>query len=318
MKLNIKKIDKKNIYKYFFIILLVIILLFFISKTVKSVLFMKKEFFMSEDKIYILGDQSIYMYFEDYINSFIDKLPNSQLILYYKGQNEQIPENNVNSKFVFLQTIPDGILERFNNSPTNLYLINTEQLSNPKDINRFNTYPKFIKLIDYSRGNIKYYKDFIYPTKFIEYQINMKEIYNLPKTNNICIMYGLTPYRKHIIDVIRSKGYNVDEISGWGKERDQKLFTYKIIINISQSEQHTLMEPLRCHRCIFNKMIVISNRKEDEDLYSLKDYMIFEDYDKLADKVIEVFNNYDKYYNQLGFNTFDLNKLPIDKNINLE
>ena len=45
-------------------------------------------------------------------------------------------------------------------------------------------------------------------------------------------------------------------------------------------------------------MIVISNKKEDADLYSLKDYMIFEDYDKLADKVIEVFNNYEETYDK--------------------
>lgn len=308
-----KKIDKKHIYKYFIIILAIIILLFFISK---SLLLIKKEFFTSENTIYIIGKENIYMYFEDYINSFIDKLPNAKLVLY--NNNEQIPNNNINSKFIFLQTIPDGILDRFNHSSHNIYLINTEQLSKPIETNRLNTYPKFIKTIDYSKGNIKYYTDFIYPTKFIEYQINMKEIYNLPKNNNICIMYGLSPYRKHIIDKIRNKGYNVDEISGWGQERDKKLFTYKIIINISQSEEYKLMEPLRCHRCIFNKMIVISNKKEDQDLYSLKDYMIFEDYDKLADKVIEVFNNYDKYYKQLGLDTMDLNSLPIDKNVNIE
>ena len=48
------------------------------------------------------------------------------------------------------------------------------------------------------------------------------------------------------------------------------------------------------------------------DLYNLKDYMIFEDYDKLAYKVIEVLNNYDTYYKKLGLDTLDLNQLEIE------
>ena len=146
----------------------------------------------------------------------------------------------------------------------------------------------------------------------------MKEIYNLPKTNNICIMSNLSDYRRKIVDQIKEKGYQIDEISGWKKERDEKLFTYKIIVNVSYSEEYRIMETIRCNRCIYNKMIVISNKKEDQDLYSLKDYMIFEDYDKLADKVIEVFNNYEYYYKKLGLDTLDLNTLPIDTNINIE
>ena len=51
-------------------------------------------------------------------------------------------------------------------------------------------------------------------------------------------------------------------------------------------------------------MIVISDKKENMELYNLKDYMIFEDYDKIADKAIEVLNNYDgdkKKYTKLFF-----------------
>ena len=59
-------------------------------------------------------------------------------------------------------------------------------------------------------------------------------------------------------------------------------------------------------------MIVISDKKEDMDLYNLKDYMIFEDYDKITDKAIEVLNNYDMYYKKLGLDTLDLEKLPIE------
>jgi hypothetical protein len=297
--------------------ILLFILTIIILSILSILLIQKKEFFQSESTIYILGEKEKYYCFEDYIDSFIDKIPNTKLILY--NTLNDIPTNNNNDKFVFIFNFPDtikGILDRFNNNSKNIYLINTEQLSRESESKRINSYPKFIKMIDYCKGNFKYYSGFT--PKLIDYQINMKEIYNLPKTNDICIMANLSDYRKKIVTQIKEKGYQIDEVSGWKKQRDEKLFTYKIIVNVSYNDQYKIIEPIRCNRCIYNKMIVISEMKEDIDLYSLKDYMIFAEYDKLADKVIEVFNNYDYYYKKLGLDTLDLNTLPIDRNLDLE
>lgn len=60
-------------------------------------------------------------------------------------------------------------------------------------------------------------------------------------------------------------------------------------------------------------MIVISDFKEDIDKYYLKDYIIFEKYEDIPDKVIDVINNYDYYYNKL-FKDFNFEK--IEKIIN--
>ena len=169
-------------------------------------------------------------------------------------------------------------------------------------------------MLDYSKANMSYYDG--YYTKYLSYQVNYDEIYNLPKTKDICIILGsfgdIPTKRKYIIDLIKSKGYEIDFISGWKKERDEKLFTYKILVNISYQEDYKIFESLRCDRCIFNKMIVISDKKEDMNLYYLKNYMIFEDYNKVADKVIEVLNNYDTYYKKLGLDTLNLNQLEIE------
>ena len=59
-------------------------------------------------------------------------------------------------------------------------------------------------------------------------------------------------------------------------------------------------------------MIVISDKKDDMYSYYLKDYIIFEDYNKIADKAIEVLNNYDMYYKKLGLDTLDVNTLQIE------
>ena len=50
----------------------------------------------------------------------------------------------------------------------------------------------------------------------------------------------------------------IDIVAGWGQERDQELFKHKILVNIGLSHDRMIFEALRCYRCLFNKMIVIS------------------------------------------------------------
>ena len=90
------------------------------------------------------------------------------------------------------------------------------------------------------------------------------------------------------------------------------LSQHKILINIGYDPSYKIFESIRCDRCIFNKMIVISEQKENIDLYGLKDYMIFEDYNKIVDKAIEVLNNYEFYYKKLGLDILNLDTLNID------
>ena len=124
-------------------------------------------------------------------------------------------------------------------------------------------------------------------------------------------MSNITEYRQTIINNIKIKNFNIDIIGGWKKERDFELFSHKILLNLGYTDKHKIFESLRCDRCIFNKMIIISDKKEDIELYHLKKYVIFEDYDKIADKAIEVLNNYDMYYKKLGLDTLDLKTLQI-------
>ena len=125
-------------------------------------------------------------------------------------------------------------------------------------------------------------------------------------------MSNISEYRQTIINNIKIKNVNIDIIDGWKKERDFELFSHKILLNLGYTDKYKIFESLRCDRCIFNKMIIISDKKEDIELYYLKNYIIFEDYDKIADKAIEVLNNYDMYYKQLGLDTLDLKTLQIE------
>lgn len=308
-KTNIYKIlnnKNKKILNYIFYIIIFILIIFIICKYV--VLIEKYEEPIINNKCYIICNKNIYHYMEDYILSFYKKV-NAEIVIF--DEIKELPEINKIDIYIFIQTIPNEILNTIDSQNSNVYLLNTEQLSRNGEKTQINKNPKNIKMLDYSKANMKYY-DKEYYTKFLSYQLNYNELYNLPKTKDICIMAGESEYRRNIINQLINKGYTIDIISGWKKERDEKLFTYKILVNISYQEDYKIFESLRCDRCIFNKMIVISDKKEDMNLYYLKNYMIFEDYNKVADKVIEVLNNYDTYYKKLGLDTLNLNQLEIE------
>lgn len=55
-------------------------------------------------------------------------------------------------------------------------------------------------------------------------------------------------------------------------------------------------------------MIVISDIKEDIENHYLSKYMIFVDYNDIVNKVIDVLNNYETYYNKL-FSEFDFKEI---------
>ena len=162
---------------------------------------------------------------EDYIVSFYKKI-NAEILIF--DEIKELPEINKLDIYIFIQTIPDEILNTINSQYSNVYLLNTEQMSRESHKTRIHTFPKNIKMLDYSKANMKYY-DKEYYTKFLSYQLNYDELYNLPKTKDICIMTGESEYRRNIINQIINKGYTIDIISGWKKERDEKLFTYKNI-----------------------------------------------------------------------------------------
>jgi len=248
---------------------------------------------------------SIYKYFKEYLNSIIKKI-DCELITFWVLEEFQIDNN---FKYLFIQSIPSFILintELVDNK--NIYLLNTEQMTKRDfNTNLFNSYPSFINILDYSNANIKYHTKQVC---LLPYQINTDEIYNGDKIYDICIMSIGSNYRLNIVEKLKELNVNVDIINAWGAERDEKLFKYKIIINISHNPLYKIFEQLRCNRCILNKMIVISDKKIEEE-YVFKDYVIFEEYDSIPEKVVEVFNNYEKVYSEM-FKDFDEKIKEID------
>jgi|LakMenEpi03Aug12_release.lakeMendotaPanAssembly.Ray.scaffolds.fasta_scaffold154392_2 hypothetical protein len=258
--------------------------------------------------IYIICLQNSYVCFSDYLSSIRNKIDYSLIL------SSDITLNKTD-KFIFMENIPSHLLDLIDNTFTNIYLLNTEQLSVEHKKNAINNIPSYVNIIDYNYSNIKYYNQ-IYNIYVLPYQINFNEIYNYDKTKDVCIISSSSSHRENIIKrLLNEYNINVTVISGWDRQRDKELFKYKILLNISYFSHDTckVLETLRCDRCIYNKMIVVSDMKDDINSYYLKEHIIFSKYENIPIVVKYILDNYDFYYNNLFKNfSFDL----IDKRLN--
>lgn len=255
--------------------------------------------------IVLMIEKDLFKYTEDYVYS-IKPLLNCEIILYSHFNNKMIDKQK---KYIFWVRIPSEL--KITNETNNIYIFNTEQMSKKNNSENMNNIHKQIKIIDYSNENLKYL-DKTYSSFFLPYQVNYSEIYNFDKDKDICIISdnNISKRRKYIVEKLKQHNINVDIISGFGKQRDLKLFKYKIILNIGWDENYKIFESVRCDRCVLNKMVIISDYKHNQETYHLKDFIIFEDYEKIPNRVKHTLDNYNNIHQNL-FETFNLEK--IDK-----
>jgi hypothetical protein len=255
----------------------------------------KKEKRLGNNKIHIYCDKSTQHFFIDYINSILTNYSERVVLV------NELTHINSNNIVIFIQSIPNTIdLSYFNYNK--VFLLNTEQLSrNVVITNIINTE---ISIIDYSLTNISYLKDYNKYVHYLPYIVNKNEIVDYEKTHDVAIVSGLSPHRSYIKNALYEKNLNINEVTGFYKDRDELLFKHKILLNIHFDETYKVFEQMRCNRCIFNKMIVITEKSIDVD-YELKPYIIECEYDKLVETTINVLNNYEYFYNKL-FESFNI------------
>ncbi len=254
--------------------------------------------------------------FEDYYQTIIaNKCDDDQFqVIHYNDSTKFMKILDKDSHHIFLYRFPPRILHFlpfFIHLKIPLYFLNTEQLSLPHHCDYIKKLHPYIQIIDYSFSNFIITNQFKKNTYYLPYSINDSEIYkNIPKTKDICMIYpGNGSVRRHnIIHLLRKNGIPVDIIKGYGRERDLQLAQYKIILNIHYHLGYKIFEEIRCNRCIYNKMIVISETSILDEQYPLKEYMIKVPYLNFVQKVKEVWKNYDKYYKEL-FENYDEEKI---------
>ncbi len=270
---------------------------------------------------YIFYQKETIIYYIEYINSICEIKPELFVLLPIKNNLLNVLEcfNNGTNKFFFINIIPNEIFNHniFSNESfvSNCYLINMEQISRKEIKDLLIMYGKKIKIIDYSYSNIFFGKKFFTKIKiknnifYLPYQINFKEIKNFDKIFDIVIIGKVSPRRQFVFDQI-SKFFKIDWLVGFGDLRDEKLFKYKILINIHYNQNYNIFEQIRCNRCIYNKMIIISENSILDKKFCLQKHIISCDYNDIIDWVKKVYLNYSYYHKKL-FSDFDIDL--IDK-----
>lgn len=261
--------------------------------------------FMIDDKC--LDDYFISMkYFFKQINIYYLSKKRYNLNKYYNF----IKANKNNSIFILVygdMIYKDNYENLFDDCK--LFYLNIEQLSRKKYLDY--VLKKNINLIDFSFENVNILKKYNKKCKYIPYQVNKDEIFNYDKIYDVAIIGKLNNRRKKIYNELKLMNINIINIIGWSKQRDDKLFRSKIILNIHYSEDYKIFEELRCNRCIFNKMIVLSEDSNNIDKFMFRDNIVVSNYDNIKYKTLEIINDYEKYYKTL-FKNFDLDKINID------
>ncbi len=207
---------------------------------------------------------------------------------------------------VFLYRIPIRILQNisfFEKHKVPIGYLNTEQLTLPEYLQYLLKLPSSIQLFDYSYGNQQIASYYQKKMRVLPYSYFVKELLPIPKTKEICMIYPGKSIRRHVIlNQLRKEGIPIRVISGFGKKRDEELFQYKILLNIHFDKTYKIFEEIRCNRCIYHKMIVISETSLFDDKNPLKDRYISVPYEQIISKVKDVMKNQKKYEEELFAN----------------
>jgi len=250
-------------------------------------------------------EHKVYNYVVEYIESIIYVLPQSTCHV-YRGIDDVINIINQNAgPYVFIKNVPYGF-ER-----DNIYVLNIEQLTKTNEYAVICSISK--NICDYSLGNIK-----LLPNDkkvyYLPYQYNPSEDYAIEKDSDVVFIGWATGDRRMGI-INRIPNIRIIENS-YGTERDTLLFRHKILVNVHFDKTYNIHEQIRTTRCIFNKMIVITEPSVDDDTHPLRNHMIIVEYEDIHETVLKVLKNYDKYYNKL-FNTPEFEKIKEELTIPL-
>lgn len=267
--------------------------------------------------IYLIINHKIYNIIIEYVKSINNNILDSKILIFPR---EMIKKINNEDKYIYfgMHYIKYPVYNL-----KNIYFVNLEQLTiNGKysSLNLLQDLLFFVKknsncnILDYSLGNISILKEHNIKSMYIPYQVNYDEIFNYEKKINFVICSTLNHRANLIFKNISNKIDNCVYIGKpllWGTNRDNILFKSKVLANIHNKDKiYNILEEIRLTRCILNKIIVISEYSYEYEKYPLHKYVIFVEYDKMENKIMEVLNNYEHYYNKIYNN---LNIDEIDK-----
>lgn len=245
---------------------------------------------------FLCCNPDIFKFISDYASSIMSDLELKLLVTdinYYSYNNEDT--------YIFVQKIPEKLLV---NPIDNIFLLNIEQCTR----NNYKTYitnllNKNIKIIDYSLENVKCFGNnkniFYLPYQYTNKEINKLKNFMLitPKTYDVVFVGHLSPKREKIFNELKQKGLKMLNINGkWSDARDVEISSSKVLLNVHFADDYDIYEVLRCDRIVLAEMMIISEKSTDNVSLDINELVIFEDYDNLVNKTVDIIQNYNSYY----------------------
>ena len=185
-------------------------------------------------------------------------------IIYFEIE-QYTDDKNVDMLSHYENLKKENIKEIWTFSKFNIKILNENGVTNCRYIEIIPTDEYYEKLLSYNPDNT-----FLYDVSFVGW---------------------LASYRRsYILDMLKSKGLSVNIINlyddKFGEDRDRIIAKSKILINIHFNENWKCFEQIRCFPWLKTNKVIVSESSYDED-----DRVIFADYDKLVDTVIDVLND---------------------------
>jgi hypothetical protein len=192
-------------------------------------------------------------------------------------------------------------------------------------IDRFNELMKGDIVIDYSNTNIcNVQHSGVYnylANKMVYVSPSIYELHFTKENRHIDILTTFIsteqPRRANLISNLSGLPH-INRNNCFGKEDLRELYkNTKILINIHQTDHHHTFEELRTLPALECGVIVISEISPLRNLIPYHDYIIWETYEGIVNRVKDVIENYNQYHERI-FNTPKVVKLESLHDLNVE
>uniref|UniRef100_A0A6C0BLW7 Glycosyltransferase n=1 Tax=viral metagenome TaxID=1070528 RepID=A0A6C0BLW7_9ZZZZ len=283
--------------------------------------------------IYLIAHRSAHRAFEDYYQnlSWVWRQKSKQVTIVIFEDASEIPPPVLGDEiYFFLSYIPPVYLQRWQawrsamavtatgaKQPRlrpRIYLINTEQSTRPIWNRMLHYYcDQGIPIIDYDQYQTELIESWTKQTKKLEgcclclldpvspLETRRLTALMLPQSTEkpyqvaFCSV-NRSKRRQRISQQLQQRGIRVLDVSGWNEARDQQIAQAQVLVNVHYDPQYQIFEHLRCDRWILSGMLVISESSASDDLLDCKNLLITAPYETLVTTIIDVIQNYPRYY----------------------
>jgi hypothetical protein len=253
--------------------------------------------------ISFIAKKNIYHYFVEYIISifyWFEKFEISCNLIY--TDDPEIYQKIEKSDYIICIQILHLDINKIKDGKKRIIIFNTEQNS------RKTAYYEHIldalnsgyTIMDYHLGNIDYINhetNNLYKNKilYLPYLYCPKDqiLLNSKKSKDVCFVGTITEDRLKMIEQLK-KSFSIDVIQDFGESRDLKMSKYKIILNLNADPTYQVFETIRCYRCVFNKILVVSQQKEYKENNEIDSLCYFSSDENIPQTIKLLLDHYDK------------------------